>query len=287
MKLLLFSLILLVLTGCSGGVKDKSAREAVKAGKQPSAIPVTNRDTTKFVAPDTAEMMASLQKAFMDHRDLDTFYYDDGRYAQAWGSWFCPYFVQIGHLFSTRQIHAIVYHANDDDAGFTVYLRENRKWRKIFAGPSGIRGPEFRDWNNDGVRDISMDNGGTNDPGSIIGLWLTDKSGRSIHPVAEMDQLRNPVLDSATHHVVTENMHNFWYSYEEYIFKNYKMVLSEKFSITCAGTQDDTLVSMTIKKPGDRKREFTCTRQKAYDLTPARFKDNAVTIIGTDGIKMR
>jgi len=42
-------------------------------------------------------------------------------------------------------------------------------------------------------------------------------------------------------------MHNFWYSYEEYIFKNYKMVLSEEFSVTCAGTPEDTLIAMTIK----------------------------------------
>ena len=286
MKPLLFCFFLPALAGCSGAVKEKPAQETAKPDKRIAAMPVPARDTAKFVAPDTAEMMAALQKAFTDHQDLDTFYYADDRYGKAWGAWFCPYFVQIGHLFSARQIHAIVYYANDYDAGITIYLRENGKWQKIFSGPCGIRGPELKDWNNDGVPDISMDNGGTPDPGSNISVWLTDKSGKSIHPVDEMDDLRNPVLDSATHHVVAENMNNYGFTHGEYIFKNYKMELSEEYSIAFAGIGDDTLVKMTMKRPGERERELKCTRQKAYDLTPARFKDDAVNIIGPAGIKM-
>ncbi len=247
------------------------------------ATPETNIDSS-HKEPVIADMRAKLASTFQAHLTDDTFYYDDDRYRYWWGYTYCPYFINIGQLFQRGQIHALVFYADDSGCRLSVYLKKNGKMVEIFEDEALLSGPELQDWNNDGVKDIYFDNGGVTDPGMDIYLWLTDKNGRSIHPVKAFEDLRFPRLDTITHHVTTNNMNNYGFQFADFIFKNYKLVTYETFGISFVGTDTDSLVNFSIQPPHQTAKSFRCSRQRAYDLAPERFKDDVINIIGSVGI---
>lgn len=205
----LFFFILLVIIGYN---MHTSAHTYIKS----------TADTTKAVqypdTPDFAAHLAPLLSFFERNKSLPAFdtdiFFDD----QGFGPIDHYYnFIHAGHIFSKNQIHALLFY----DIGVKDYMPLARMvvykkgasgtpWYKVLDDTCEVFNYYFkyRDWNGDGIKDLSYEwdgwEGGGHGPVSWH-LWLTDKNGL-LHKVNGFEDIDDPQIDSLTNHVFSNSV---------------------------------------------------------------------------------
>lgn len=153
-----------------------------------------------------AQLRGSLFDYFTRHRSEDRFDTLDDRYQRYGGpANYPPYIVQAGHLFSDTQVHALLYYSDEQGAGLFVYRKQDGEWLQVLADTSaramaGNALPELKDWNGDGIRDLSL----YQRPAlsmSVIDhytLWLMDSRGKQLYYIRGFPEIENPEADTVS-----------------------------------------------------------------------------------------
>lgn len=209
------------------------------SGPRQPTIPASDTSASADILhePNISQLHSNLLDSFAAHRQDDTFAMWDDTYMRYWGAaHFPPYGIDIGHLFSPKAIHAVLFYSDEWGSGVSVYRKQDGKWTKILEDDSIDVGermttPEYKDWNNDGIHDLYIFH-----PSAIMmsvidrgSVWLMDGALDTLHYVSAFFEIENPEVDSATGLVVG----SLYYHGEKttiYRFRKYKLVkLSEKW----------------------------------------------------------
>ena len=161
-------------------------------------------------APDIDTLRSDLFQYFKNHKLDDSLEYIDDRY-QRWGgpANFPAYTLKIGRLFLPDQVHALIFYSDENGAGLFVFQKHDNDWIEIFADSSdrlsaGPSVPECKDWNFDGIKDLSL----YYPPAismSVIGnyaLWLMDHNGSKLSYIKGFDEIENPETDTSGHKII-------------------------------------------------------------------------------------
>ena len=190
------------------------------AKKQNPAKPVVIKDSvSQKIYPDIPEfpshylpLLSFFERHKCDNAFDTTVYFDD----QGFGGPDNYYnFIHAGHIFSKTQIHAVVFYdiADKDYRPFArmiVYKKTGPKQWDIVLEDSTVVGDfrfRYKDWNCDGINDLSYtENGWEHGGHGPITWWLCliDKKGIP-HRVKGFDDLSDPKIDSYSHHIFSNN----------------------------------------------------------------------------------
>jgi len=127
-------------------------------------------------------------------------------------------FTKAGHLFSSAQTHALVFYdigiRNYCPLALLIVYKKNKDgiWEQVLLDTVSVSNIRFRykDWNNDGIGDLSyFENGWWNGGHGPITwyLWLVDNNG-NLHKVKGFEDLDDPKIDSFTNHIFTNTIVN-------------------------------------------------------------------------------
>ncbi len=225
--------------------------------------------------PDIDKMRKHLWHFFKQHISDSTVKLVDARYSSYWGpDVFSPYSISSGHLFSNKQRHCIVYYSDERGSGAFVYIWKAGAWKRIFADTLfPQRYPEFKDWNKDGMLDMSVDEHSQTDWWWTFDVWLMDKSGEKLYEVKDFSEIPNPKTEASTHHLVSINAHGWAVTYAEYIWKNYALKKLRAVSVSSTTINNmDSSALITYDRISGKEREIYCNRNNAWKMVPKKMQ---------------
>ncbi len=144
-------------------------------------------------------------------------------------------FIEAGHLFSKTQVHAVLFYdfavSNYRPLARLLIYKQSKVdglWHQVLSDTIEVasRRYKFRDWNSDGIADLSCvwngwDHGGH---GPISWqLWLVDKQGIP-HTVKDFEQIDDPKIDSFTGHIFSNTEYHNSKKTVEYKFIGNKII---------------------------------------------------------------
>ncbi len=227
-----------------------------KNGTQVPSKAVSVKDTANqhIKYPDTPDFAAHLAPllAFFERNKAQTTFDTDISYEdQGFGGPDNYYnFIHAGHIFCDTQTHAVVfYDIADKDyhpfARMIVYKKTRHDtWIKVLEDSTIVSDFAFRyrDWNGDGIKDLSYVENGWNHGGHgpiTWWLWLIDKNGIP-HRVKGFDDLNDPRRDSYTHHIFTNIEGHTYKEMAEYKFSGNRIIKTSD-DMVIDYDHDDTL----------------------------------------------
>lgn len=173
---------------CNTALKDKSNQSAMA--------------TDSLQEPDIYVLRQRLFDYFERHKHEDAFDTTDDTYYRYWGYSYRPNTVEAGHLLCINKTHAVIRFSDSLNNGIFVFLKDKREWNKIFEDTTLEIGidehpvPYYKDWNGDGIKDISVSNTYPTDYTERFRLYLSIDSGRQIVNVRGFENIYNPEVDS-------------------------------------------------------------------------------------------
>ncbi|MCW3123563.1 MAG: hypothetical protein JWQ38_3055 [Flavipsychrobacter sp.] len=237
-KILLFCLLAVLAAGCQHHAPQHAAK------------PLDVYNLAKYVkwpdSPDFHKHITPLLSYFDRHKDQSAFDTAISFEDQGFGPIDNYYnFITAGHLFSRTQVHAVLFFDIDLREGaplacLEAYRKSDTSWEKVCEDTieNAIGRIRYKDWNCDGIKDLSyvMNGWEVGGHGPIEWeLWLADKSG-NFKKVKGFENLDDPKIDSITHHIFTNTVINHQGDeHIEYKFAGNKIVLLDKVYIDFNG----------------------------------------------------
>lgn len=249
----LFYILLFSITACT-------IKENGKASK--AAHPLTIHDF-KIQDPDIATERQKILSYFERHKEESVFDTADRTYADWWGLWSASInSVSAGYLFNDKQVHAVLFYvAQQDTAVIDVRLKTEQGWTQIFADTTDPgRQIVIKDWNQDGTKDLSLQYMPNMMSAEVsYDLYLMDKSGTRMQPVAGFWELRSPQRDTISRIITTRNEYRSTEYFGIYDFTGAKVREIQAVHIHhhWSNDKDDTVTISYSDKNGVEKEIIT------------------------------
>ncbi|MBS1688838.1 MAG: hypothetical protein JSS96_08955 [Bacteroidetes bacterium] len=271
-------LLLLALISCNNVVQNGRGANANSSSVR---VDTAKKDIDE---PNIRMLRQRLFDYFERNKTKNVFDTTDYTYGMYWGpTEYPPYSVEAGHLFNKRQYHAVVFYSDGAGAGLTVYLKGPRGWKKIFEdtsidGTPASAFPDYRDWNRDGVKDISLLHGRATEINETTDLWLMDRKGDRLYALDSFSEIVNPEQDSLTGHILsysTCGCADNCMLISEYAFKGYELKKLYFVNIACCldSKDPDSLCEIRYDKPFAAYRSTYTRPESVYKYVPKAWKD--------------
>ena len=275
-RFLLIGLVLFI--SCNQPVARKSERKA------DTTIPKITKKVIDTLPPepDPAILRKRLFGFFERHKNENVFDTADDTYVAYWGAAnYSDYSVKAGHLFNKKQVHCMILFSDYESTKMYIYYKKNEQWLKIFADTNldARADPELKDWNRDGMRDISYRC--ERSWSYNYELWLVDKSGEQVHYVHGFDDVLNPEYDSLTGYLNSSYIHAGGGSFRRYRFSNYKIKEVDGVYVgDNYAAKSDPHIEVSFSRNGKEYKSLKTDYAHLPGYIPKRWKDDVQAYFG-------
>ncbi len=229
--------------------------------------------------PNIDSLRTNLFACFRRHLADTAFDTTDDTYVRSYqGINFPPYAIKMGHLFSKRQLHAVIFWDDDRSTGIQVYKRQGKTWQLIFKDTTlrGITGedqPEFKDWNNDGIKDMTVRVSEHMYAIDAYDLWVMDSGGNHLSKVKHFRDIGDPQTEPGTFHITSDVMPSNIMVHAEYTLKGKTLLNNYSIQIACLGDNDDIRFDITQARNGKVISRKVCDKAHLLRSVPASVKE--------------